>query len=266
MALSSMSIWMSPALHGSPLQLTTADASSWSQVWDMSRYEVEPTALQVGGAIASYGGYLYFGTMHVPGSGLLAFQMAYGSPTDEIAATLGTYRPISLFRSKGFAVKKPSVQLLYGNRTLPKYDPFTHTWSIVPNGLGESGLYGTAGVGNLFNNYTWAAEVYNNQLFIGTMDFSYLESDTTVAGFSLKDIPILQQVAQQSFGADLWYFKNSSSAAQLINGSGLGNYTSYGIRNLVAAPGSLWIGMANPMNLRTNPDDNPGGWKLIQLY
>lgn len=261
----SMSIWMSPALHGEALALADTDANLWTKAWDLSKYEVEPSAQQAGGAIVSYGGYLYFGTMHVPGSGEVAFNYLYGSSADPTAALLGSYRPIVLFRSKGFAVKNPSVQLLYGNTLLPKYNARNKSWSLVKNNLKQQALYGTAGFGNLFNNYTWAAEVYNNQLFIGTMDFSYLlTDDTSFAGFSLSNLPpILQRAAQQSFGADLWYFTSTSKPAQLINSSGLGNFTSYGIRNLVATPDGLWTGMANPMNLRNDPANNPGGWKLI---
>lgn len=261
-----MSIWMSPALHDSPLQLTTADASSWTKVWDLSQYEVEPSAIQGGGAIASYGGYLYFGTMHVPGTGAFAFTQLYGQPSDVTAAFLGSYRPVAIFRSTGFAVKKPTVQLLYGNEMLPKFNAKKNSWTLVHNNLKQAGLYGTAGFGNFFNNYTWAAEVYNNQLFIGTMDFSYLTSQTTFEGISFQDLPSeFQQLAQQFFGADLWYFTSNSEPAALINGTGLGNQTSYGVRNLAVGPDSLWLGMANPMNLRSDSTNNPGGWKLIQL-
>jgi len=261
-----MSIWMSPALHGEPLQLTTTDATLWGKVWDLSQYEVEPSAIQGGGAIASYGGYLYFGTMHVPGTGAVAFAQLYGQPTDEMAAFLGSYRPIAIFRSKGFTVKKPSVELLYGNTTLPKFSTKKNAWTLVSNNLRQKALYGTAGFGNFFNNYTWAAEVYNNQLFFGTMDFSYLISDTSFQGLSLQDLPtVLQQEAQRSFGADLWYFTSTSKPAALINSNGMGNPTSYGIRNLAVGSGSMWVGMANPMNLRSNSEDNPGGWKLIEF-
>jgi hypothetical protein len=258
---------MSPALHGSTPKLTTTDASSWSQVWSLSNYEVEPSAVQGGGAIESFNGYLYFGTMHVPGTGALGFAELYGSTSDDAAAFLGSYRPITIFRSKGFSGKKPTVSLLYGNEFLPQYDPTAQQWNLVPNGLHEKGKYGTAGFGNFFNNYTWSAEVYKGNLFFGTMDFSYLASELTFDNMTFQDLPeFMQQEAEQSFGADLWYFTDSDKPAKLINGNGMGNGTSYGIRNLVAGPDNLWIGIANPMNLRTDPAHNPGGWKLMQLH
>ena len=99
------------------------------------------------------------------------------------------------------------------------------------------------------------------------MDFSYLASELTFDNMTFQDLPeFMQQEAEQSFGADFWYFTDSDKPAKLINGNGMGNGTSYGIRNLVAGPDNLWIGIANPMNLRTDPAHNPGGWKLMQLH
>ena len=261
---STMSVWMSPGLHGYPAQLTTSDAPLWKSVWNLSQYEVEPSAVQGGGAIISYGGYLYFGTMHVPGTGLVAFNAIYPNAPKtsdaEEAAFLGSYRPIVIFRSKGAVNGNLPVQLLYGNLFLPKFNSSTNTWSLVLNNLMQFGIYGTAGFGNFFNNYTWAAEVYNNQLFFGTMDFSYLTNG------ALQGIPaFIQSRAQSSYGADLWYFTSTSKPAALIDGNGLGNITSYGIRNLVAGPDRMWVGMANPMNLRSDQTNNPGGWKLLQF-
>lgn len=53
----------------------------------------------------------------------------------------------------------------------------------------------------------------------------------------------------------------------MVDNSGLGNYLNYGIRNMVADGSTLYLGMANPMNLRTDPDDDvpEGGWELIRL-
>lgn len=47
--------------------------------------------------------------------------------------------------------------------------------------------------------------------------------------------------------------------------SGVGNYSSYVIRTMVAEEDALFLGMANPMNLQTDStDDRPeGGWELI---
>lgn len=49
--------------------------------------------------------------------------------------------------------------------------------------------------------------------------------------------------------------------------NGVGNYSSYGIRNMIGREDGLYLGMANPMNLLTDPfDEKPeGGWELIRL-
>jgi hypothetical protein len=47
----------------------------------------------------------------------------------------------------------------------------------------------------------------------------------------------------------------------------VGNYTNYGIRNMVSDESGVYLGMANPMNLLTDlSDDKPeGGWELLHL-
>jgi hypothetical protein len=48
--------------------------------------------------------------------------------------------------------------------------------------------------------------------------------------------------------------------------SGVGNISSYGVRTMVSDD-ALYLGMANPMNLLTDPNDDlpEGGWELIEL-
>ena len=54
--------------------------------------------------------------------------------------------------------------------------------------------------------------------------------------------------------------------AKPVSLSGVGNYTSYGVRTMVSDD-FLYLGMANPMNLLTDPSDDvpEGGWELIKL-
>jgi hypothetical protein len=260
-----MSLYMSPQVDPTT-GLTAADADNWTAVWNLNQYEVEPSALQVGGAMESFGGYLYFGTMHVPGTGLVGFGKLYPNGTVNTTTFLDTYRAIAIFRTQGFDPQlqtQPSVELLYGSATLPQYDPNTDTWSTVPNNMGGvSPTFGAAGFGNLFNNYTWSMAVFNNQLYVGTMDWSFLATN----GNEASQVPaIIKSYAPSFYGADLWMFSDTQSAATAVNISGMGNYTSYGIRNMLADDQNLWIGMANPMNLRTDPSNYPGGWKLIDF-
>jgi hypothetical protein len=266
-----MTVYMSD-----PLGTTTTGpdiattGANWTKVWNLSNYEVEPTAVQLGGAIESFGGYLYFGTMQVLGTGVVAFEQAYPSvdltnPTTLDSAILGTMRAIAIFRSPGINSSSTlPVELLYGSTYLPQYDASTSAWTVVPNNMGATPTYGLAGFGNPFNNYTWSMAVFQNKLFVGTMDWSYLAQENPYSSVLPSEVLAL---ASYYYGADLWAFPNTGSAATLISGNGMGNDTSYGIRTMVAdnTNGNLWIGMANPMNLRTDSSNNPGGWKLIDF-
>jgi hypothetical protein len=206
--------------------------------------------------------------MTVPGIGLSLFSQIYGAPTDTLgtaAAFLGTYRPTHIFRGKDFDTKKPRIELLYGLSHLPKYDPAAKEWTIVPNGMGQVPKYGLAGINNFFNNYTWWMELYHGRLFIGTMDFLY------VAGGILEEQGIIlsdeiKNFAHQFSGADLYRFTSLDTPAIPVSISGVGNYTNYGVRTMVADD-FLYIGTANAMNLMTDPsDDKPeGGWELLKL-
>jgi hypothetical protein len=74
-------LWMSPVVPAGGL--TAAHRAQWMKVWSVANYEPDVvTALTLGGgALASFDGHLYFGTMQVSGTGPLAFQFMYGAPT-----------------------------------------------------------------------------------------------------------------------------------------------------------------------------------------
>jgi hypothetical protein len=80
---------------------------------------------------------------------------------------------------------------------------------------------------------------------------------------------LVQQAKKvDGFGGDLWVFPSSGKPAQPVNTKGLGNYLNYGVRNMIVdGKGGLYLGMANPMNLRTDPTDNrpEGGWELLEM-
>ena len=73
-------LWMSPVVPASGL--TVGYRPSWRKIWSTANYEPDQVvALTLGGgALASFDGYLYFGTMQVAGTGPLAFYFAYGWP------------------------------------------------------------------------------------------------------------------------------------------------------------------------------------------
>lgn len=251
-------IWMSPEIPQGGL--TSAEAGLWTKVWQAYDYEPDPVtgAVTGGGAIASFDGYLYWGTMHVPLLALRVFTNLYGEPADSSefwAALLGTWRAISIFRGRGFETGEPDIDILYGMSELPAYDPETG-WQIVPNNMNKQPLYGIMGFDNIFNNYCWTMAVYAGQLFVGTMDHSFLLGE----GALDIDFPV------NEFGADLFRFPSSRSRAIPESVDGVGNYSNYGIRTMVSDD-AFYLGTANPMNLLTDlTDDLPeGGWELLRL-
>ena len=264
-------LYMSPAF-GSDNRLGAADLNGWTIQWRWSDYEVEPAALAVGGAIASYGDYLYWGTMAIPGTGLLAMGDLYKGCTldtnGEVAGFLGTYRPIHIFRGSNFCQQKspPKIELLYGLPKLPKFDGGSCTWDFVPNGMGQAPKFGLAGMNNFFNNYTWWMEPFQSRLFVGTMDWLYLGGAfARQAGVEFPDS--ITNLARHFEGADLFNFISTSLPAIPASMNGLGNYLNYGIRTMVADKDYLYLGTANPMNLATDPTDKKleGGWELYKL-
>lgn len=291
-------LFMSPLIPQGGL--TAAHAESWTKVWEVTDYEPDPVTAMTygGGALASFDGYLYWGTMHVPMLSTLAHFTAYSGEEgmDQQAllkALLGTYRAISIFRAKNFS-ENGNVELVYGMPVLPAYLPSdvrteipVMQWKMVPNKMGGAmPLYGPSGFGNPFNNYTWTMAVYGGQLYVGTMDWSYLmfgDADISLPetmplncdDFPGIDCDLLTQAYEQFaavfdptrfYGADLFRFSSSDCMAIPESLAGVGNYTSYGIRTMVADD-ALYLGMANPMNLLTDTSDDipEGGWELLKL-
>jgi hypothetical protein len=263
-------LWMSPILPNNGL--TTTNALDWQKVFTYTEYEPDPVSAATygGGALYSYQGDLYFGTMHVPFLNTLAHVATYGiSNTVDFAATIvGSQRAIAIFRGHDFGTPDQDVELLYGEDELPVYDPTIPGWVISPTLMGPP-LYGPSGFGNLFNNYTWSMSGYDGQLFIGTMDWSYLLTDLLQTIQDAVQLPLDVEITlpDANPGADLFRFFSSTDAAIAQDQTGVGNYSSYGVRNLLGRQDGLYLGMANPMNLLTDlTNDKPeGGWELLRL-
>ncbi|MBN1996773.1 T9SS type A sorting domain-containing protein, partial [candidate division KSB1 bacterium] len=283
-------IYMSPDFSV-PGYLDNTHRPLWTKVWQVPDYEPDPViGLTYGvGAMASFDGYLYWGTMHVPMSSLMAYDLAYGIPpipdttgmsdsekdstmVDAYLRTfLGTIRATSLLRGTDFHLGPPTTQvnLLYGMPVFTVYDP-VNGWITTGNNMGVAPMYGLSGYWNFFNNYTWSMAVYNGQLYIGTMDWSYILKDYVL--FFLKVIlgfewPFELRLPKHFYGADIIRIPNSASPGFYENINGIGNYTNYGARNMVSND-ALYLGMANPMNLLTDLTDTKpeGGWELIGMY
>lgn len=267
-------LWMSPAVPAAGL--TAADAATpWTKIFSMDMYDPDPLTATMtgGGAMASFGGYLYWGTMHVPlMSGIYHLRLYYPNPTTQevLQNLLGEHRAISIFRGKNLGTPRQKIELVYGEIAMPAY--VNGKWSILPNKLKANGinpfpLYGLSGFGNYFNNYTWSMTVYKNQLYVGTMDWSYLFNEDFVPGLEqalgLPVVNLPKTVGKP--GADLWRFPSIYARAVPESLDGIGNVSSYGVRNLLVGDNALYAGMANPMNLLTDPAKPLGGWELIRM-
>jgi hypothetical protein len=276
-------LWISPKLADGSPGLNPEDAAGWRQVWNARQYEPDRvvSATYGGGGIAAFDGYVYWGTMHVPMKSSTVHATVY-PPADDAAAkeqAVKTQRAISIWRGKDLGLPTQKIELLYGESTLPAWDSASKTWSDKSTNF--TPLYGKSGFGYLFNNYTWRMAVVDNKLFVGTMDWSYLVKDLIQGGAQAAPVNTAAKraladpsswhtplISPGAFGGDLWMFPSSTSAAQPVNTRGLGNYLNYGIRNMIPnSSGGLYLGMANPMNLRTNLKDlrPEGGWELITM-
>jgi hypothetical protein len=124
-----------------------------------------------------------------------------------------------------------------------------------------------------------SAARFNNHLYFGTFDWSFIAVDVlnslvpAIGGLSPTDVSqIVTQVIQLlnplalTYGADLWSFGSNGGPATPESLYGLGNYLNYGIRTMVPTNSTLYVGTANPMNLRTDPTNPPlGGYELLGL-
>lgn len=262
--------------------LTAKHAARWTKVWSVTDYEPDRViaASYATGALASFDGALYWGTMHVPWNASAVWVAQYGVPTTETAvneAVVNTFRTAALFRGRTFGPRgRKHIDLLYGQAQLPMWQTATDTqpahWEIVDNMMPAAHrvpLYGLSGFNNFYNNYIWSMAVWNNRLWVGTMDWSHPAEQGAEAIFEaqLKPLPIEIALffAPQTFGADLFFFQDSRSPAVSESSAGLGNPTTYGVRNMVAAGNSLFVGTANPSNLLTAPTGPKGGWELVEL-
>ena len=277
--LNSASVWMSPKL--SKTGLTGANATAWSKAWSVDQYEPDPVVAKTygGGAMFSYKGDLYWGTMHVPLMAAAAKWRVYGGATNQEEAltdVLGTHRALSLFRVDDFSKSRPKVELLYGQPVMPVWEPGVSgpfgSWTLKAGGMGIP-KYGLSGFGNPFNNYTWSMNAYREKLYIGTMDWSFMAlasllpseiqslPSTQVLSNSVGwGLPISLPNPSSLYGADLWSFSSSKSRAKPENITGVGNSMNYGIRTMTSDSNGLYLGTANPMNL-----SEFGGWEVLKV-
>ena len=244
-------VWISPPLG--PDGLTQDDANNWRQIWTPLMYDPDYIVARSGysmGAIVSYGGWVYWGTIHLSGGRPMQIHMnctqphCFGppeTPQEERELKIGIHRTASLWRGRNLESPDREIQVLYGESELPACcDAEGH---FVDTPTGWTPVFGPAGFGNFHNEYIWRMAVFDGRLYVGTYDASVFQ-----------DLP--------DTGADLWRFDSPDTPAVNEDYQGLGDIYNYGIRGLIALDdgSALIVGMANPFNLREG-----GGWELRRL-
>lgn len=293
-------IYRSPRVphHG----FTAADADNWKKVWEITDYESDPVvaATTAGGALASYKGALYWGTMHVPFLATTIAVRAHAAkqinldtdgsgnldPAELLATALGTHRSISVFKGTNLGTPFQKIKVVYGEKYLPKYDPAAKSYRIAfekefRNRLHQTPTMGASGMGNFFNTYTWTMGAFKESLYIGTFDWSQLARvgiQYLVGGLPGLD-PVEFDKLREKFGAsvpveggDLFRLSvvrenggkgergKTYTEVEAESLSGVGNDTNYGIRTMLVSKHALYLGSANPMNLHPK-----GGFELLKL-
>jgi hypothetical protein len=239
-------VWMSPPLSGAT-GLSAADGNAWTKVFSIDDYDPDPVVAttQYFGALASFGGYLYVGSMTIPFLGVAAHAARRGALAAAVNAGAAA-RGIAVFRGAGFGTPAQRFELLYGERALPAWNGLA--WVPTPTKLGPP-RFGRSGFGNGWNTYTWSAAVHKGKLYMGTYDWSVVADE---AGLPTG------VMAASHHGADLWRFDDTESAAVAECIDGCGNAANYGIRNMVSDGNTLFVGTANPMNRI-----KAGGWEFL---
>ena len=277
-------LYRSPVIPGAGLTPAHATHPDWTTPLWLATRDGKPEHADVpaydpdrvtgfrtgGGALASYEGKVYFGTMHVPFLAAQTAQEAFDlASADLLRTALGTHRSIALFEVD-FPNGEPHVSMIVGEKYLPAYDAAAKGYTIAYDDAHATGFiprWAPSGFGNFFNTYTWAMTVFEGQVFVGTFDWSQLarvELETMLLGSDLvlqeHKAALLEALGPglPREGADLIRFTGSSIVAESVDG--FGNNRNYGVRNMLTDGSTLWIGTANPMNL-----DPLGGWELIEL-
>lgn len=247
----------------------------WTRVWGAEDYDPDPFVATTYGISQTIekDGWLYWGTLHVPGAALSKLRLNYGNTVLTYAPQLvaGFHRGTSLFRGRNLGTQAEEIELLYGGYHFkggasPGEYPvhlayegyFGKLWGVGlfdyrMNKMGQVPKYGREGFGNTLNNYLWNMIEYNGDIYMGTFDQSDL-SDSLVLGLGLWP-----NIASEP-GADLYKFDNNTMSAQPVFLDGGTSPISYGIRNTVVVGDDMYIGTAS--NASLNPE---GGWRLMKL-
>lgn len=275
-AVSAKGVFLSPAIEGEGL--TIVDRMDWIEVWSPEEYDPDfiTRTTYVGGGIEFLNGWLYFGTMHIPGNAAdlhttcvlqpsgyeVPPSQCLGPPRnlrEQLALSTGTSRATSIWRIRNAESSDRVTQLLYGDAQLPAYNAATRSFPLVNNVGNYQPLLGSSGFGSSYNNYAWVMEVVDNRLFVGTMDYS-----------------TMYDPSDPDAGADLWRIDGTAddvpvpAVPETTTAFGAPEYHTYGYRPygfrtlIKSADGTkLYAGMATGVNVGAVGDG--AGWQLLQL-
>ncbi len=146
LAVTARGVFLSPAIYDAGL--SQHQRWQWSEIWSPDEYEPDFTTrtTYVGGGIAFLNGWLYFGTMHIPGNAADRHQtcvikpgsfehtlppsVCFGDTGDDYTSRykqndirLGTQRATSIWRIRNAESPDRETQLLYGEANLRAYNP-----------------------------------------------------------------------------------------------------------------------------------------------
>ena len=294
--------------------LTGSDNDTWQKVWSVSNYEPDLLVRRTygGGALASYDGMLFWGTMHVPFIATQAAISAYQNSlinlggydnsfgADDIAATaLGTHRAVSIFSGRDFGTPGQTIELLYGDEYLPRYEPAARSYTIaednfhrnlMPNPVPKWGPSAVSAISLTPIPGPWTSALTTTPAAAvccwARLTGAWLPARWPRSFWETQPRPSFSWLLltscrslYASYGADLFVIQGADEPFVLESKNGAGNEFSYGIRTMLipdtgapvmpagdapAADGECqhgYLGMANPFNLA-----DEGGWELVDIY
>lgn len=274
-----------------PKTVKPTDADRWKTVFDYTTYEPDRRLSYITycGGMTVFKDQIYFGAIHMTWGNHFIIPGLYGINPEEdpegfINAFFGMYRSSALFRlsieedpakegenwgtvSSSKTKDGCKIEMLYGEEKLPAYNDATKKWDIKQTNW--TPVFGKSGFNNRFINYVWSANVYDDKLFLGTMDFSNLivpQIESLIANFGTPLPPAMLTILNAIMktvnrsGYEFVYFDKPEEKAKILNRDGYGNEAAYGIRNIINIGDKMYLGTANPLNLHED-----GGWEIVEV-
>jgi len=250
---------------------TAAQPATFEKVMDASDFDSDPVIARswLFGALQAYQGHIYWGSMHPTGQAVQKLVLKESRVLlDPSTAVLRAQRHTHVFRVDASNPKLNGVELLYGDERPWRFAD--GQWQQQPNLLGLKPLYGPAGLGSAYNNYTWTMVNYRGALYLGTFDISGgMEALRQGPEDCHLQCYVLRQWAQHTPatpgqpGFDLFRFDSKDRPAVAVTRDGFGNPASNGLRNALVLGDTLYLGTSSFTNL-AGGTGRPG-WELLQL-